>query len=103
MTQATDLQALVMAVGEVKGQMRELVHATNNNTQASNHMASSIAKLETIPADIAELKTRITALEVSENKRAGAMGLGGWLIGLMSGGIGAAIVALIELLRGRHP
>lgn len=80
MSDTNDIQALVMAVGEMRGQTRELVHATNNNTQALNMMGTQLAKLERIPAELVELRTRVTALEVSEHKRAGAMGLGGWLL-----------------------
>lgn len=103
MTQHTDMQTLIMAMGEVKGQVRELVHATNNNTQASNHMANSIAKLEMLPAEITDIKARLTALEIAENRRAGAMGFGGWIISVLPMSAVAAIVTgLFEFFRGKH-
>lgn len=86
-TMSADLQSLVMAVGEIRGQMRELVHATNNNAQAINGMAVSVAKLETIPADIIEFKAqlaaheaRLAALEAAEHKRKGAVSFWAWFI-----------------------
>lgn len=97
-----DSQSLIMAVGEMRGQMRELVHATNNNTQALNSMAVSVAKLEVIPAEIIEFKAQVAALEkrvdvleAADQKRKGAIGFWAWFIQspaigwLATAGIGA--------------
>ena len=98
----TNLQALTMAVGEIRGQMRELVHASNNNAQALNGMSTSIAKLETTPERIAALEIRITALEAADHKRSGAMGLGAWLLkSPMVGWLIGAAFAVWSLLKGK--
>lgn len=110
MTQASDLQAIVMAVGEVKGQLRELVHGMNNLTQAGIHtsnevskLAQEIAKLAALPGELAALEIRIGALEVAETKRGAVMGLGGWVLSILPmSGVAAAVAALIEFLRGKH-
>jgi len=104
MTHVLDLQALVMSVGELKGQTRELVHAANNNTQALNHALAALAKMETLPAEVLAMKARITALEMAEGRRGAVLGFGGWLMGILPmGGLVAIITTLFEFFRGKHP
>lgn len=102
MTDTSDMQALVMAVGEMRGQTRELVHATNNNTQALNHVHTSLAKLEALPVALAELQNRVATLEMSETKRSTIIGLGNWFLTLVPiSALITAIGALFAFLR-RH-
>lgn len=106
---ATDLQSLIMAVGEMRGQLREIVHTMNNMAQALNAATTAIAKLETIPAnvakveaDVASLEKRVAALEVAEHKRKGAISFWGWFIQSPVPGVIVAIgTAVWVFLKGK--
>lgn len=71
-----------LLLGEVRGQLRELIHTLNNQVMKNDATARAIAKLETLPDDIAEIKTelakmnrRVAALEGKEHRRDGERGL----------------------------
>jgi hypothetical protein len=64
-----------MLLGEMKAQLRELVHQGNNQAMKNDAFVKTLAKLETLPADIAEIKERLTKLEASEHQRDGERGL----------------------------
>lgn len=78
---------LMMTIGEMRGQLRELIHAMNNTAQKVNDLWDRVAPMQSI-ADgvkrnsdsIADHEGRISRLEAAENRRDGAMGLGGWLL-----------------------
>jgi len=83
--------AAAEAIGEIRGQLRELIHSMNNDGQRLEAIARSIAKLDGVPRDIAEIKERLGALEVEKHRRDGAQGLMmamlksptlGWLVGV---------------------
>lgn len=67
-------------IGEIRGQLREVVHNLNNVSQKLDAIALKTATNNNIPSEIAELKVRVTALEDSENQRKGAVNLGAWLL-----------------------
>lgn len=82
--------SMAMMLGEVRGQLRELVHQGNDQNMKNDAVARSLAKLESVPEDIAEIKNRLTALENERSRREGAAGaLGailkspalGWFVG----------------------
>lgn len=86
MPDPTDLGALTMAVGELKGQMRELIHLSNNNAQKIDGVAELVFKAQGIPQSITELQAeidtvktdlggRISALEAERNRNDGAKGV----------------------------
>jgi len=106
-----DFQNLLLSVGRLEGQLRELVHGMNNLTQANIHMSNDVAKMAleiakfaTVPEEIAALKARVGALEIEETKRGAVMGFGGWLLSLIpAGGIAAIVAAAFEFFKGKHP
>ncbi|UIJ43804.1 hypothetical protein LZK98_11945 [Sphingomonas cannabina] len=103
MTQAADLQNISIAVGEVRGQLREVVHGVNNMAQKVDNMSDKVSALVSVPGKMAELEARVTVLEAAENQRVGAMGFGGWLLKVLPiGAISAAIGAISAFLTGRH-
>lgn len=69
-----------MLLGELRGQLRELIHAVNNRGTEITRIGKTLAKLEDVPAQLEKLNERMTALEVDKNRREGALGLGAWLM-----------------------
>ncbi len=69
-----------MALGEIRGQLREIIHTMRNEEMKNDALARTIAKLENVPDDIAEIKKRLTALERDKDRRDGAVGFGAWLL-----------------------
>lgn len=77
-------------LGEFRGQLREIVHNLNNLSAKIDGLSNTSARHHDLPEEIAALRLRITALEVAEHQRAGAINLGslllrspmlGWLVG----------------------
>lgn len=80
----------LLILGEVRGQLREIIHAMNNQAQKNDAVADKLAKLEGVPAQLKNIDTRLTALETDRHRRDGASGLLvmilrspalGWLVG----------------------
>src|SRR3546814_14455373 len=69
-----------MTLGELKGQMREIVHQLNNMSSKMDAISHEISKNSGIPEEVEKLKLRVAALEEKESKREGAMGLGVWIM-----------------------
>jgi len=87
-------------VGEIRGQLRELNHALASLTQKFDTLALQAAMNISLPERVADLDRRVSVLEASENKRIGAMSLGGWVLKalpyIVSTGIGAGIMEIIR-------
>lgn len=102
MTQVSEDKGLAMAVGEVRGQLRELIHSVNNVSQKVDAVAEKVAVASNIPARVDDLDNRVTALETDKNKRDGAMGFGGWLLrSPLFGWLATAAVAAWALVKGK--
>lgn len=105
-TPAVDQTSLLL--GEVRGQLRELIHTSNNTAQKVDAIGSKVVSLDGLPAIIAESKAdlaalgvRVDTLERDRDERKGAQGIIalilkspalGWLMG--------AAVAVWALLKG---
>jgi len=79
--------SMTLMMGEMRGQLRELIHGFNNLSQIVTGLASSVDKSSHMPGEIAELKVRLTAfelrlsaLEAERHQRDGAIGVGQWLL-----------------------
>lgn len=90
MTDVADIQALILAVGEMRGQMREIIHTSNNTAQKVDTLAVSVSMAASLPELVAGLTLRVAALERSDSRRDGATGIItaimkspaiGWLVG----------------------
>lgn len=69
-----------MLLGEVRGQLRELIHNMNNRAVENAHIVKTLAKLEDVPDQIAKINDRLANLETDRNRRDGAMSFGAWLM-----------------------
>lgn len=90
MTQQSELHTLAVKVGEISGQLRELIHKQNNMEMK---LDGAIERLLTLPtaAEVADLRQRVDALERANDRRDGATGAVagilkspafGWIVGL---------------------
>lgn len=64
-----------LMLGEMRAQLRELIHQGNNQAMKNDAVARILSKLETIPEDIADIKERLTTLENDRLKRDTERGL----------------------------
>lgn len=91
MTAQSELHSLAVKVGEISGQLRELIHNNNNMaTKVDGILRQSL--LAPSAEDYAQLAQRVATLEAKENRRDGATGLGaailkspvlGWIVGIV--------------------
>lgn len=69
-----------MMLGELKGQMRELIHNVGNMAMKLDGLTEKVIADQHLPAKVADIDRRVTDLETDKNRRDGAMGLSGWLL-----------------------
>jgi hypothetical protein len=50
-----------MILGEMRGQLREVVHTLNNQTMKLDALTREVVALGPIAAEIAQMKTRLTS------------------------------------------
>ena len=102
MPPTNDDMGLARAVGKIEGQLRELIHGQNNQSQKLDAIAREVATNSKVPAQVADLDSRVTALETDKNKRDGAMGFGGWLLrSPLFGWLATAAVVAWAALKGK--
>jgi hypothetical protein len=91
-----------MMLGEMKGQLRELIHNLNTMSAKIDSLTERVVGAAGLPARVKELEERIMLLEADKNKRDGAMSLGGWLLRSPAiGWLATAGIALWALLKGK--
>lgn len=88
-----DIHALALALGELKGQLRELIHASNNTATKVDGIAERVFAWGDLPGAVAKLEKRIDALEADRDRRDGAIGFGAAI--LNSKAFGGVIVVLV--------
>jgi hypothetical protein len=71
---------MAMMLGEMKGQLRELIHQGNNQAMKNDAVARTLAKLEGMPDQLTEIERRLTTLETDKDRRDGRDGLWSALI-----------------------
>ena len=74
MTQQTDMHTLAVKVGEISGQLREMIHRQSNMEQKLDGLVERGFKSATTD-DIEKLTRRIEALEAEKNRSDGAKGV----------------------------
>ena len=103
MTAAPELQTMSMTLGEVRGQLRELIHSVNNLAQKQDAMAEKVISHAILPEKIADHEERISSLETDRDKREGAVGAFGWIMrSPIIGWIVGAAVAAWAMLGGHR-
>jgi hypothetical protein len=69
-----------MMLGEMKGQLRELIHNLNTMSMKIDGLTERVLGAKDLPEKIKALEDRVTLLEADRNRRDGAMSFGGWLL-----------------------
>ena len=94
-----------MMLGELKGQMGELIHNVNNLSRKVDVLAERVIGAAGLPAKVKDLEDRIAVLEADKNKREGALGFGASLLKspALAWLAGAAISAWAILTGKAHP
>ncbi len=63
-------------LGELRGQLRELIHNVNNMSVKIDSLSEKSAQSHDHPMEIVSIKERLSALEIAEQKRNGAFSFG---------------------------
>lgn len=74
MTTQTEISSLAVKVGEISGQLREVIHSVNNMAQKVDGMTERLLTAPTT-ADFEKLSKRVDALEAEKNRNDGAKGV----------------------------
>lgn len=84
-----------MILGEMRGQLREVVHSMNNLNGKVDGLTREVIALATMASEIGALKAKVEALEADKNRHDGANGLIGTIMKSPALGwlVGAAITA----------
>jgi rubrerythrin len=85
-TMPNDVTSLAVMVGEIRGQMREVVHTLNNVSAKIDGLSREVIAMGPLAADIAELRgdlklarNEIELLKETKYKTEGATGLINWV------------------------
>lgn len=98
-----------LLLGEIRGQLRELIHTGNNNASKIDAMATrigalelAIAKYDALSGDIATLKGQVAPLVELRQQQKGALNLFEWFVRNWPAVIGfVLLVGLILRSNGR--
>ena len=90
-----DIHALALALGELKGQLRELIHASNNTATKVDGIAERVFAWGDLPGAVAKLEKRIDALEAERDRQAGALSVGAAI--LNSKAFGVVVTAMLSI------
>lgn len=98
-----DNTALALAIGKVEGQLRELIHTSNNNSQKLDTLNDTVLKAADLPEQVRKLSARVEVLETERHQRTGAFNILGTVakspaIGWLTG----AAITIYVLLTGRN-
>lgn len=99
-----DLTGLAVMVGEMRGQLREVVHTLNNVSGKIDGLSREVIAMGPIAAELAELKAEIklTAAEVAilksdKDQRTGATNFVAWIFKNWPGVVGFLLLIGIIL------
>jgi septal ring factor EnvC (AmiA/AmiB activator) len=102
-----DVTSLAVMVGEMRGQLRELVHTTNNVSTKIDGLTREVIAMGPLAAELAELKaeikvaqSEIAALKSERDQRKGAVGLIDWSVKHWPGVLGFLFLIVIILRSG---
>lgn len=89
MTAQTEIGTLAVKVGEISGQLRELIHQQNNMAMKLDGLTERMLTSPT-RADFEKLEQRVEALEAERHRNDGARG---FILGVMRSPVAAWLVA----------
>lgn len=84
---------LAIVIGEMRGQVREMIHAQNNIAMKVDAISQMVMLAAGLPDTVSALSTRVATLEADLNKREGATGVVsailksptlGWIVGAIT-------------------
>lgn len=87
MTEQNDANLII---GEMRGQLREVVHSVNNLSAKFDSLSREVMSLAAMAGAIGKIEAKVEVLERDRNQRAGANGFAltlmkspalGWLVG----------------------
>lgn len=91
-----------MILGEMRGQLRELVHGQNNLSAKVDGLSREVITLTALAADMADMKLRLKVLEERGLQQKGAANLVEWLMRNWPGIIGfLALIAVLLRTEGK--
>ena len=107
MSQTSDLHIML---GEIRGQLREMIHTTNNTSAKVDALTREVIEIKGISTTVAAMEVRLQAveakidtLETDKDRRAGAISLGEWIVKVVPWAVGGAVFALVARLLGIVP
>lgn len=68
-----------MLLGELRGQVRELIHTIGNMSMKVDGIGTEVTKHSALIDQVKDHEVRLIVLEKDKDRRDGAMGLGAWL------------------------
>lgn len=91
-----------LIIGEMRGQLREVVHSVNNLSTKFDALSREVMALATFATELGKLQAKVDLLEQQKHRTEGATGLLGTLLKSPALGwlVGAAITAW-ALLSGK--
>lgn len=89
----SDIGALTLAVGEMRGQLREMIHQQGGMAQKIDFLTEK-ALLAPTTTQLADLAKRVDALEATNDRNDGAKGV--WAAILQSKAFGMIVTALLS-------
>jgi hypothetical protein len=95
-TSAPEDSSHAMILGEMRGQLRELVHSQNGLAQKFDALSREVFTLTALSADISDMKLRLKVLEEKNQQQTGAANLVGWVLKNWPGIVG--FIVLIGLI-----
>lgn len=90
---------VAFAIGEIRGQLREVIHTMNNTAQKVDAIGEKVMLAAALPEAMTNLSARLTALEAERNRRDGATGIISTImrsptLGWIVGGVTTILLAL---------
>lgn len=90
-----DNQSMAVAIGEIRGQLKELIHTSNNNSQKLDALGERVLLAANLPDRMSAIEAKVQALKDESNRRDGATSVIGTIAKSPAIGwlVGAAITA----------
>ncbi len=77
-----DSQSMAVAIGEIRGQLKELIHTSNNNSHLLNGLTERVLlaanlpdRLSALEAEQKRMSAALDGLSADKNRRDGASGI----------------------------